>query len=384
MSRVAVSSTVLRWARERSGKPVKTLTRRFPKFELWQSGKEQPTLRQLEALAQATLTPLGYFFLPDPPEVRLPIPHFRTVSETRPRQPSPNLLDTVQAMQRRQAWMREFLIDEGQSALAFVGSARRASNPVTVARQMRETLGIGSDWARHHGTWSKALQGLRASIEQARVLVVVNGIVGNNTHRKLDPEDFRGFVLVDDYAPVVFVNGADGKAAQMFTLAHELAHLWLGQSAAFDLRGFQPATDEVELACNRVAAEFLIAEAELRAYWPEAQREADAFEAVARRFKVSAIVAARRALDLELIRRNEFFEFYGRYRADERRAARKKPSGGDFYANQDTRVGRRFAGAIVQAAREGRLLYRDAYDLTGLYGRSFDRYAENLGFRPAP
>ena len=130
--------------------------------------------------------------------------------------------------------------------------------------------------------------------------MVVNGIVGNNTHRKLDPEKFRGFVLVDDYAPLVFVNGADSKAAQMFTLAHELAHLWFGSSAAFDLRELQPADDETERACNRIAAELLAPEHELRDAWTAALQSPNRYQVLARQFKVSELVAARRLLDLGL------------------------------------------------------------------------------------
>jgi Zn-dependent peptidase ImmA (M78 family) len=383
MSRVAVSTSVLRWARERSGRRALILTERFPKLERWESGAEQPTLRQLEALAKATLTPLGYFFLPEPPEDALPIPEYRTVADAAVRRPSPDLLETVQMMQRRQAWMREFLVEEGQPPLPFVASARATQDPVPIAGQMRVLLRIDADWAQRHSTWTDALRALRRSVEDAGVLVVANGIVGNNTHRKLDPSEFRGFVLVDEYAPLVFVNAADGTAAQMFTLAHEVAHLWFGQSGVFDLRDLQPASDAVEQACNRVAAEFLIAEREIRACWPQVKGESDPFQVLARRFKVSALVAARRALDARLITRDEFLDFYGDYQADERRQAAGRSGGGDFFANQDVRVGRRFAGAVIQAAREGRLLYRDAYRLTGLYGRTFDRYAEALGSVPS-
>ena len=215
-------------------------------------------------------------------------------------------------------------------------------------------------------------------MEAAGVLVVVNGIVGNNTHRKLDPNEFRGFVLVDDYAPLVFVNGADAKAAQMFTLAHELAHVLLGSSAAFDLREMRPADDPVELACNRAAAEFLVPADQLRRIWPSMRGAPEPFNAAARRFKVSALVAARRALDLELVATNDFLTFYREYQRDERRATARRPEGGDFYANQNFRVGRRFASTVVRAAREGRLLYSEAYNLTGLYGDTFERYAASL------
>ncbi|HSF29461.1 MAG TPA: ImmA/IrrE family metallo-endopeptidase, partial [Candidatus Tectomicrobia bacterium] len=215
-------------------------------------------------------------------------------------------------------------------------------------------------------------------------LVVINGIVGNNTRRKLDPAEFRGFVLVDEYAPLVFVNGADGKAAQMFTLAHELAHVWFGRSAAFDLQELQPADDAIERVCNWVAAEFLVPEGELRPIWSSDLPQSEPLQAIARRFKVSELVAARRALDLRLIAKDEFLRFYDDYRERERAAAAKGQGGGDFYASQNLRIGRRYGKAVVSAAREGGLLYREAYQLTGLHGRAFERYAASLGFGAEP
>jgi Zn-dependent peptidase ImmA (M78 family) len=214
-------------------------------------------------------------------------------------------------------------------------------------------------------------------MEDAGILVVLSSIVGNNTRRKLDLTEFRGFVLIDEYAPLVFVNRSDGRAAQMFTLAHELAHIWIGSSAAFDLRELQPAKEETEIACNKVAAEFLVPTVELRQIWPSLRQEPEPFQAVARRFKVSELVAARRALDLELITKDEFIDFYRSYQERERHIA-KSQEGGNFYATQSLRLSRRFAETVVHAVREGTLLYRDAYRLTGLYGRTFERYAKLL------
>ena len=287
MTRVPVSRPVLRWALERSGRDPASLRKKLPSLPEWLEGQSQPTLRQLEAFARATSTPLGYLFLAQPPDERLPIPHFRTVRDRHPRRPSPDLLDTVQTMQRRQAWMREHLIDEGNEPLPFVRSATLREEPRSLAEKIRHTLGLEEKWAAQEATWTDALRKLRERIEAALILVVVNGIVGNNTHRKLNPEEFRGFVLVDEYAPLVFVNGTDSKAAQMFTLAHELAHLWFGSSAAFDLRELQPADDETERMCNRTAAEFLVPEQELRESWDAARRDPNRYQALARRFKVS-------------------------------------------------------------------------------------------------
>jgi Zn-dependent peptidase ImmA (M78 family) len=368
----------LQWALERAGRSETGLEKKFPKIRQWLSGETQPTLRQLEELAKTTWTPLGFLFLEKPPEEHLPVRHFRTLSDEAPGRPSPNLLETVQTMQRRQSWMREFLAEEGQDKLQFVKSARLAEQPTSVAQRMRQTLGFSEGWAEKQSTWTDALRVLREAMESAGILVVVNGIVGNNTHRKLDPDEFRGFVLVDEYAPLMFVNGADGKAAQMFTLAHELAHVFIGSSAAFDLREMQPADDPTEKACNRVAAEFLVPEHELHRAWESVKNHSEPFQVIAYQFKVSVLVAARRALDLTLVNKDTFLEFYRDYQSNERRRSPRKRKGGDYIRTQNLRVGRRFASVVVRAAREGKLLFSEAYQLTGLYGKTFDRYAASL------
>ena len=379
MSRAAIRPELLRWAQERSGVSRDALLKRFPRYSQWESGEAHPTLKQLETLARKTTTPFGYFFLAKPPEDRLPVPDFRTVADTGIRRPSPNLLETIHAMQRRQSWMRDFLVEEGADPFPFVGSAKVEDDFRVIAKDIRTTLGIDSDWARHQKTWSTALRSLRLAIENSGILIILNGIVGNNTSRKLDVNEFRGFVLCDAYAPLIFVNSADAKGAQMFTVAHELAHVWLGKEGVFDLQGLQPADDAVEQHCNQIAAEFLVPEDELRAFWNNAEEYDDAFQAVARRFKVSAIVGARRALDLGMIERPTFLAFYRDSIAHDRRR-KSSGDGGDFYANQGVRLGERFASAVVRAVKEGRLAYTEAYRLTGIRGRTFDRYAESLGF----
>jgi Zn-dependent peptidase ImmA (M78 family) len=383
MSRVTINPKLIRWAVDRSGQDESALMERFPKLADWESGDLQPTSKQLEDFAKATLTPFGAFFLPEPPQEKLPVPDFRTMKDQRPRRPSAALLETIYQMQRRQQWMHDYLIEEGADPLPFIGTVTLASSPLAAAENIRRTLGMEDNWAELHATWSSALLGLRRAVEDQGVLVVINGVFGNNTHQPLDPEEFRGFVLSDRYAPLVFINGADFKSSQMFTLAHELAHLWLGVDGVFDLPDLQPSEDQVEKFCNKVAAEVLIPGRELDACWSEAKTAADPFAVLARRFKVSPIVAARRALDQGLISRARFFAFLKSYRTREQQQQQRKPSGGDFYRTQEVRVGHRFGGAVIRAARAGRLLYQDAYRLTGLYGRTFDQFAEALGFGPA-
>jgi Zn-dependent peptidase ImmA (M78 family) len=370
---IAVRPELIRWAIRRSGLSADDLSQ-FPLDE-WQNGVKQPTVKQLERFAKRTMTPLGFLFLPKPPVERLPIPDFRTVGDKPIDRPSPNLIDTIHDMQRRQLWMREYLIEQGYERLAFEGSLSTEASVKEAAQAIRETLHLAVDWAERETTWEEALRVLRRRIDDAGVLVAVSGIVGNNTRRKLDPQEFRGFVLADHVAPLVFVNGADSKSAQMFTLAHELVHVWLGKDGLFNLIEMRPHNDDVERFCNRVAAEFLVPSEKLSHVWPEARQASEPFERIARTFKVSPLVVARRALDLKFITGDEFFSFYHQYLEKIERLEREKPSGGNFYRNVDVRLGRRFALAVIHAAREGTLLYRDAYQLTGLYGQTFDKYA---------
>ncbi len=381
--RVNIAPTLLHWAIKRSGLSVDELRsdEKFKMLNEWLSGERRPTLRQLEQFANKTMTPLGHLFLDAPPEEPLPIPDFRTRGDVPIERPSPNLIETIHTMQRRQSWMREYLIDEGLPPMEFVGSGHKLRNTTSLAARIRERLGLNVDWAEQHGSWEDALRTLRESAERIGVLVATASVVGLNNHRSLDPEEFRGFVLCDEYAPLIFVNGADSKSAQMFTMAHELVHVWVGRGGLFNLIQTMPHDDEMEKFCNQTAAEFLLPEHKLRERWHDVKQHVNPFKPIAGWFKVSPVAAARRAMDLGLITRKRFFDFYARDQAEfhKRRSERKSRKGGpDFYVVQDVRLGKRFAYAVVRAAREGRLLYREAYQLTDLKGETFAKYARRL------
>jgi Zn-dependent peptidase ImmA (M78 family) len=378
MAKISVSPQIIQWASNRSGLSLTALKKYFPKIQAWFDGTGQPTFKQIEKLAKRTNTPFGYFFLTEPPVEQFPIPYYRTITDKRLRTPSPNLLDTIYSMQQRQEWLRQFLIEEGETKLPFVASAKLTDNPNEVASKIRNVLGLTKQWATEHKSWQEALRALYKRIEEINIIVVASGIVGNNTSRKLNVEEFRGFVLYDDIAPLIFVNSDDGKAAQMFTLAHEIAHIWFGNSAAFDLRELQSSDDAMEQICNHVAAELLVPQSELKEIWANAERTKEPFQFAARNFKVSPLVAARRALDIKLITKKKFFDFYEAYQKDERRKKSKKSEGGDFWADQNYRIGRRFGETVVNAAKEGRLLFTEAYQLTGLSPHSFYKYAKEV------
>ena len=295
---IMLQPRVLRWARERVGYDADALAGKVgvkpERVAEWEAtGKI--TLTQARNLARRTHTPEGFLYLSEPPDDRLPVADLRTPGDQPLRRPSPDLLDTVHLMQARQEWMREERTIDEREPLEFVGAFRNGAAPREVADRIRETLGVGSDWASETPNWEQALKTLRDRIEDAGVLVFFNGIVGNNTHRKLDRGEFQGFALADEYAPLIFVNGADYKAAQMFTLAHELAHIFVGASGVSLFDPLSETSNEAEKRCNSIAAEFLVQEDAFRVFWRNAPGQDAGFQAAAREFKVSEIVVAQRA-----------------------------------------------------------------------------------------
>ena len=366
MIRVPVNPELLRWARERANIAQEDLESKFNKLADWENGQVKPTLKQLESFAKAVHVPFGYLFLPEPPQEAIPIPDFRTFEGLTVTRPSPNLLDTIYSCQERQDWYRDFARINGEAQLDFVGNASLASSPETVAAEMRDIVGFNLAARRACLTWTDALRLFVRKLDDAGILVMVSGIVLSNNHRPLDLNEFRGFALCDPFAPLVFVNGKDTKAAQMFTLAHELAHIWLGASAlsnqeAAPGEGFR---DE-EVWCNAVAAEFLVP---LRALQTDLQRNEplpDALSRLARNFKVSTLVILRRLLDSGWLTRERFGPAWEEEKERLRRLTQKNSDGGNFYRTTVSRVGRRFARAVVASTLEGNTLYRDAFRMLG-------------------
>ena len=379
---IELKPEVLRWARERAGLTPEQLAEKInvkPERVLeWEIAGEI-SIAQADRLAARTYTPLGYLYLSNPPTESLPIRDFRTRGDDPARRPSVDLLDTVYQMQRRQAWMRDDLIENDEDPLPFVGAYSLIDSHTEVAAAMRATLGLAAGWAKGISTWSDALRFLRNKLDEVGVLVVFSGVVGNSNRRKLDPTEFQGFALVDQYAPLIFVNSADYIAAQMFTLAHEVAHLFINETGLTAFDSLLPADNETERFCDRVAAEFLVPHQELKDAWPAVQNLDNPYQAIAQEFKVSAIVAARRALDLNLIDRDSFLDFY-RDSMHPVKGGRYTGEGGNFWNIQKWRIGPRFAAAVARAAGEGRLLYREAYSLTGLGGETFEQMPEKMGF----
>jgi len=363
MIRVDIKPELLQWACERSGFDVEELGERIPQLPAWARGDRKPTLKQIECFAKRVHVPVGYLFLQEPPVERVPIPDLRTAGNRYIDHPSPDLLDTIYICQQRQEWYHDFARSMGEAAHSFVGAARVNDDVVAVAESIRASLGFDIQARRQMRTWAEALRQFIELADDMGVLVMVNGVVGNNNRRKLDPDEFRGFALSDGLAPLVFINGADTRSAQMFTLAHELAHVWLGTSGISDVEPVCSPTHSIEIWCNRVAAEVLVPLAAMQNEYQDTADLSDEVNRLARCFKVSTLVILRRIHDAGFLPENRLWAVY--HEELERLQAIPRGSGGNFYRTQAARVSKRFAAALISNTLEGHTLHRDAFRLLG-------------------
>jgi Zn-dependent peptidase ImmA (M78 family) len=287
----------------------------------------------------------------------------------------------IYACQERQGWYKEFSLTTRQPEAEFVGSARLQDRAVAVAASMAETLGFDLEARATCRTWEEALRLFIAQADSVGVLVMVSGVVLSNNNRKLDPEEFRGFALADRRAPLIFVNGSDSKSAQMFTLAHELAHLWLGSTAVSDASAAPNGGHRLEeVWCNAVAAELLVPLAALRDDLRNDETVENAVGRLTRRYKVSSLVILRRLLDAGWLDRAAFDVAWAAERARLRALAERGGGGGDFYRTTLSRVSRRFARALVESTLEGQTLYRDAFRMLGVAKtETFNHIGQEVG-----
>lgn len=365
VTRIHVDRNILIWAVERMGKTVDEYVMENPKFQQWIDGTKFPTFKNVEQFARKFYVPLGYMFLKTPPEEACPIPFFRNIDN---QVHNVNVYDTVTEIQERQEWLSSYLrrIDVGK--VGFVGLFSIENSVQDVCDKIREILGVAHNWAFEYRSIDDALKYITKKIEDKGVIVSYNSVVGFNNSRPLPVKDCRGFALVDDYAPFIFINSKDAKVAQMFTLFHELAHVLIGYSAGVGEVNLEQLSD-LERFCDKVAANFLVPELLLEEVWTNVGEN---YEALSKRFKVSRFVIARRAMELGYITHNDFFRLHNIW-INEPRVKANDSQGGNFYPSAIKKSSRTFLIHVNNALNRNMLLHMDAYRLTGLKGDTFHK-----------
>ncbi len=366
-----INKNILKELLKRMPEQVVHVKNKFPKYDEWIKGEDYPTYNQLIELSKIFHIPFGYFFLERLPEIKYPIPHYRTLQDG-DLVSSNELLETIQFAQKIQEWAKEILLEWGQEKLPYCGKYKDDYNIEGVLKELKDIFEIQNGWASRKSTWTEALNYLIEKVEEKGIIVLRNGIVGNNTHRKLSIEEFRGFVLYDEIAPVVFINNNDSISAKIFTLIHEVVHILIGESASFDLRNLQSANNRIEQFCDKCTAEFLVPAEEIRNIY---KQKID-LEELAKHFKVSQIVILRRLLDTSIITQQEFYLQFEKLYKKEIKVPQS--SGGNFYQTLSTRLSKRFLHILNTAVKNNTILFRDALRITNLSAKTYDTLIQRV------
>src|SRR5215469_704576 len=385
-----ISGNVVRWARKRAGDTPETLAKSLGKgytaanVVAWEKEDAFPTFAQAETLAKKLRLPLAILFMAEPPNIEIHLPDLRTVSGQPPANPSINFYEAVSESQSRQQWYREVKESEGAPELSFVGRFKLGAPVEAVASDLANTLHITDDLRRQCDTWERFLSLFIQRAEDAGILVMRSGWAKHSWRRGLNVEEFRGFALSDKIAPLVFINGADAKAAQIFTLAHELVHIWIGESGISNpdpRRRVQEYQNPVERYCNEVAAEVLIPAASLRSQWDNFVSAQNNVSRISIFHRVSKIAAAIRARDLNKITSPEANAIidaeYKRFKeqlALLKAKSKQKEGGPGFWRGFTERVSARFSERVFTSLESGELLFRDAASLLGVTLTTLDKH----------
>lgn len=343
------------------------------KVDAWERGEKPPTFKQAQNYAAKTHIPFGYLYLNSPPQETLPLPDLRTVGGNHPQRPSSELIEMVQIVLRRQQWYTDYQKDQGHDQNPHTGRFNVRSTVEEVVRDMRKALEVPPHPNR--GSWEDYFRLLIHRIEDAGILVMREGFIGHHT-RPLSVREFRGFAISDPTAPIIFVNQADTPSARLFTLIHELAHVWIGQSGISDASTDTQRREET--LCNAIAAEFLVPETEFRACWADAEDWKENLPALEAHFHVSTWVIARRALTIGKINTAEYQRYVEGLQEQHRNRA-KSSGGPNYYQSKKGQVSERFSRAIISETLSGRVLLRDAGQLLGMKPHSVTKYAKELG-----
>ena len=278
------------------------------------------------------------------------------------------IAQTLQYLRRNErfGYYQDYCRSHDSQGPSIVGQYNTSDEAKQVAGDLSEYFGLND---QTYSSLPEALAKRKQALEDRGLLIMVSGIVKGNTHRPLDIEEFRGFALSDNHAPLIFINGRDSEAAKNFTLMHELAHIALGESGVSEYDPNNYSSHAIENWCDRVAAEILVPASSLhRTYAPTATIEEN-MEKLANRYKVSTLVILRRMKDLDFISEPNYKH---RYQAERERLLKfldsnsQKKRGGNYYKVKPSTVSKRFLYALTISTLAGKTLYRDALQLSNI------------------
>ena len=377
MANLTLYPATLQWAVEEGDADPVALSRRqgLGRLPDWLESKEPVSVsfNKVEQLSRALHVPFGALVRSVAPQRRLePLVRYRTVGNTSV-QPSKNLQDTIDQMRFRQEWARDELLESGLDANPLVGSVRDAEHDDALADALRSTLGLDGRSAWEGGNSSDRFRQLKERASNAGIMIMLNSQVGSVSSRKLDLQEFRGFVLIDDMAPLVFINRNDSFDGMIFTLIHEVGHVLLGTQELFDGIGGQGGRKATERAINRAVVKAVIDDDRFRRLWQEKLDEgrepADTAGSIADDFHLSALAMGIQAQQFGLTGEDTLEELQtrmNRHLQDKAVHRQERESRGNGNRTNASRVDTGFVRLVNAAMDGGRLAPTEGFELVGV------------------
>lgn len=374
--RIKVSEEIYLWAIKESQKEIEEIKNKFNKIEDWISQSDSPTFRQLENLANFLKVPLGYLFFDKPPKANIIESEFRTIGNKVP-QISKNLKDTLYSMGRKKDWLSEYRRKNGWKKLISENYNNLDNRDIiTISQLAKEYIGLNEYWYKEFSDTRLAFNYFRRMLENKGIIVMQNGIVGANTRRNLDVKEFRGFLLYDDFAPLIFINSKDSLNGKIFTLIHEYIHFLFQEDDIFIDEYLKNETNNEEII-NKITAEFLIPTSHIDGVLDDFKDKIEQIEEFSKRFHVSKLAVAIKLKDMGKIEQDIV------YRIKELMESHLidndfESSGGNFYNNSRSRYSDSFAKSVVQGAESGDISYTYAFELFDGSAKIYDYFKEDI------
>lgn len=384
-----ITPNVLKWARESAKMYEETAAAKVSvtvdKLQEWESGRSQPTIKQAQTLAKAYKRPFALFFLPEIPRDFQPLQDFRKTGSKRLTTSS---IFIIREIQQKQAWISDTHADNDEIKLPFVGRFTIDDNPQVVAQDILKTLDI-------HPAKYKTENPIKEWIDAAETKgIFVSRTSFIHSRLKLDSEELQGFAISDPYAPFVFVNSDDWNAPQLFTLLHELAHVWIAETGISNYVEPEIKNKEkfhpVELFCNEVAANALMPKDIILNFGTQIYKNSkDVFKS-AKLLGVSSFALIVRALNLGIIsvplyqklKKQADIDFAEYLKREAEKKARQKekdnPGGPNYFVLQLNRNSRLFTQTVLDAFRGGSIEPTLASNLLNVQINKFQKLEAQL------
>ena len=378
---VNIQPAIISWALSQTSEE-KLGAKLVENIKHWLDGTKSPTFNQIEDFSKKSHIPLGYFFLQTPPVEQISLLEYRTIDSVELTTPSRDLIDTIHEMEAVQEWMVNYRKEWNYDTISVIGSLKGITDINVIANAIRSDLGLTVDWYRECTNSSEAFNKVRRLLEECGIVVMMNGIVGKNTHRALDVNEFRAFAMVNEWAPLIFINGADSAGGRLFSLFHEIVHLWIGENDLYNDRRYSAnGVKPLEVICNAVAGEIMVPKMAFIEKWNNNSNDDTQvmIKDLARMFCCSGSVIARRALDNKKIDENVYNQVIAEAIEAYIQSKQEKSSGGDYYRVARSKLDGVFVRALCESVNSGRTSFTEAYRLTNTTSKTFSEVASGLG-----